>query len=144
MFLVFFIRNNFAGKYLFGVDIDAAERSSDVMVKEWASSAVVFHRMEASFGMTISVLILANTITNPHLTAHAPMLLGLFFMAFVLLINHSSVYAHGPSHAKNVAPSMLVTIGRMRVMSLVMMVWFGILMVMAYYYRESPETETCT
>ena len=57
VFAAFFVRNDLASKLLFKVDIDAALSLGKVspdggapnqLVREWASSAVVFHRMEVA------------------------------------------------------------------------------------------------
>ena len=81
---------------------------------------------QASFGITIGTLIIATTIINPNLSSHCAMCLGVSVMALLLLINHGAVYAGAAQYAPAVNPNMLKSIGLMRVMSCVMLLWFGV------------------
>ncbi len=132
LFGIFFFKNDMAARFLFKMDLNAALNSSSQELKEMASAAAVFHRMECSFGAGIGAAVIAITAISSSPESRFAVLASIAFISFLLTVNHFGVYAGKAKFAPNVPKGMHQAINVMRFMALVMFLGYSALAVLAY------------
>jgi hypothetical protein len=135
MFGAFYLHNDWALRFLFRYPLRpvlADNPSADSL--RWSSIGIVFHRMEASFGLGLAVLVGAMTwACAGNVRQLGTLSAGVAAHAVFVSLNHTLNYAGKAEFCRvdQLPPEMRTTVGVLRVMGGFLAVVYGALAVVA-------------
>ena len=136
MFGAFYFKNDWALRFLFRYPLrDIIENSPSQDTLRWTSIGIMFHRMEASFGIALGVMTALMTYVNQgNLKALSMLSACVSIHAMVVCINHSLNYGDHAEFCrqKHIPETVRTTLGLMRYAAAFMALLYGALAVYGF------------